>query len=101
MPTQSPTEAPSAIPSSSSLGVSSDSAPLQLGEDYLARLSSNLDSSNTACEKVKQAMIQKTLAEEAVIDSDEVYDEIMGLARGFDQNPDVEKIKGEALLVFC
>lgn len=69
-------------------------APSQ--EEYLNRLSVNLESSNTACEEVKRAMIQKTIAEEDVTQSDATYDKIMDLASGYQGNKDVERIKAKA-----
>jgi len=71
-------------------------APSQ--EEYLDKLATNLETSDTSCEQVKQAMIQKTLAEEAVVASDLTYDEIMGLAADYNGNADVERIKAKAEL---
>lgn len=65
-------------------------------EEYLDRLSANLDNSNTSCEQVKRAMIQKTLAEETVVASDKAYDELMYLALDFERNADVQRIKDKA-----
>lgn len=66
--------------------------------EYLNRLSANLATSNTACEKVKQAVIQKTIAEETVVQGNQAYDEVLKLALRFDGNVDVEEIKTEAEL---
>lgn len=65
-------------------------------DEYLKRLSSNLTSSNTNCEPVKQAMIQKTLAEEALVISHEVYNEILALTNSHKGYADVERIKRKA-----
>lgn len=62
---------------------------------YLDRLETNLNTSNTACEQVKQAMIQKTIAEETLVQSDKTYDEVMKLARNVAANTDIERIKQE------
>lgn len=65
-------------------------------QEFLDRLTANLDSSNTACEKVKEAMVQKTIAEETAMQGDKVYDEVMKLAIGNEGNSDVERIKKDA-----
>ncbi len=41
-------------------------------------------------------MIQKTIAEECVVQGDKVYDEVMKLSFGLEGNADVERIKSKA-----
>lgn len=111
--TPEPTEFPTAMPSSSPTTAVSEApsltptTPIELAAilsdlprtremDYLSRLTSNLDSGNTECEEVKQAMILKTLAEETAIAGDDTYDKIFEIARGYEGNADVERIKKKA-----
>ena len=54
-------------------------------QEYLNRLTGNLETSNTACEQVKQAMIQKTIAEETVAQGDKIYDNVMNLSLGLER----------------
>jgi hypothetical protein len=65
-------------------------------QEFLNRLTQNLVTSNTACEQVKQAMIQKTIAEETVAQGEKIYDQVMSLSLGLEGNADIEKIKREA-----
>lgn len=109
LPTISPTSQQSSFPTETEMHPSNDTRtpsfssymPVLEEEDareteYLHRLSANLDMSNTACEEVKQAMVQKTIAEETLIQSDATYDDVMMLATNLEGNPDVERIKDEA-----
>lgn len=74
------------------------SSPSGSEAEYVERLSSNLEASNTACEQVKEAMIQKTIAQETSIQGDEVYDEVMKVSLGHEGNANVKRIKYEAEL---
>ena len=65
-------------------------------DEFITRLSSNLGASNTDCEEVKTAVIQKTIAEQALLLSGAIYDEVMQMASGYDGNADVESIKMKA-----
>jgi hypothetical protein len=88
------TQEPSSAPSSEL--VKSLSRPFDRG--YMSRLESNLDTGNTECQEVTNAMLQKTLAEEAAITSHMVFDEIIDLSRGHEGNADTERIKVDALM---
>lgn len=92
-PSQSSSDRPSHAPSYESL---IEPASISVKDEYIDRLSSNLESSNTGCEQVKKAMVQKTLAEEAVLVADEIYDEVLELALLYPDNADVILIKEKA-----
>lgn len=75
--------------------IPSEISPIQ--QEYLNLLSRNLELADTSCEKVKKVMIQKTIAEETILESYKAYDEIMEMARGYEGNANVERIKDKAL----
>lgn len=87
-------QAPSAAPSS--LFVKLLARPFE--REYVTRLYSNLDESDRECEGVAEAVQQRTIAEEALLTSDDVFEEITDLALGHRKNADVNRIRVDAFL---
>lgn len=97
-PTEAPISAPTASPTADSTGAAVKNEPGMLQQDYISRLEANLNSSNTQCEEVARAVQQKTFAEEALLASHVVFDEITALSAGFIGNYDVNRIRVDAFL---
>lgn len=74
-----------------------ESTPLtESQQEYIGRLKSNIESSNTECAEVANAMLQKTLAEESVRASNAVFDEIEHSANVPGGDTRVERVQAKA-----
>jgi hypothetical protein len=100
-PTAQPTQSPTKPPTSSPIEPSSEFVNMQTRpseNDYVSRLLLNLESSNTSCEDVVYAIQQKTLAEEALLVGDVVFDSITQLATTAGDNAEVGGLRVDAYL---